>query len=112
MGVTLKLLVERKQAENIQTAQYTVPAGTKAVIDKFTITNTSAGVAYLSVNLIPSSGVANDGNMVLKGRAVSPGETYTCPELVGQVLEAGASISTIASIAASLTISVSGREVV
>ena len=112
MAVTLKLLVPRKHAENAQTVQYTVPAGTKAVIDKFTATNTSAAVASLSVNLVPSGGAAGADNLVLKARAISPGETYTCPEMVGQVLEAGATVSTLASAAAALTISVSGREVV
>lgn len=112
MGVTMKLLVERKQAENAQTAQYTTPVGTKAVIDKFTVTNTSGAVAALSVNLVRSGGAAGNDNLVLKARAVSPGETYTCPEMVGQVLEAGGSISTLASAAAALTISVSGREIV
>lgn len=112
MAVTLKLLVARKHAENAQTAQYTVPAGTKAVIDKFTATNTSANVATLSVNLVPSAGAAASSNLVLQSRSIAPGETYTCPELVGQVLEAGGFISTLASAAASIAISVSGREVV
>jgi hypothetical protein len=42
---------------------------------------------------------------------VVPGETYLCPELVGQELDAGAFISTIASNATALTLRVSGREI-
>jgi hypothetical protein len=112
MTVTLKVLVARKQAELAQTTQYTAPAGTKAVIDKFTVTNTSAAVATLGVNLVASGGAAADLNLILKGRAIAPSETYTCPELVGQALEAGGFISTIASAATALTISVTGREIV
>jgi len=112
MAVTLKLLIPRKHAENAQTVQYTSPAGTKAVIDKFTVTNTSGAVAYLSVNLIASGGAAGTNNLVMQARAVSPGEAYTCPELVGQVLEAGSMISTLASAATALTISAGGREIV
>lgn len=112
MAVTVKNIIPRKQAEAIQTAQYTAPAGTKAIIDKFTVTNTSALVASISVNLIAVGGAAGDGNLVLKTRAIAPGETYTCPEIVSQVLEAGGFISTLASAATSLTISASGREIV
>ena len=112
MSVTMKLLFARKQAEAAQTTQYTVPAGTKCVIDKFTVTNTSAAVATIGVNLVPSAGAAADANLIVKGRSIAPSETYTCPELIGQVLEAGGFISTIASGAAALTISGSGREIV
>jgi hypothetical protein len=110
--VTVKLLVAPKQAAAADTTQYTAPAGTKAIIDKFTITNTTAAVQSISVNL-PSTGVAvGDDNLVLDSKVLAAGETYTCPELVGQVLEAGGFISTIASLAASITIRVSGREIV
>jgi hypothetical protein len=44
-------------------------------------------------------------------RAIAPDETYTSPELVGQALEPGGFISTIASAATSLTIRASGREI-
>ena len=45
----------------------------------------------------------------LKG--VAAGETYTCPEVVGQILEAGGFISTLAGSATSITIMASGREI-
>lgn len=112
MSVTIKLLFQRKQLENVQTTQYTAPSGTKAVIDKFTVTNTSASVAYLSVNLVPYGASDNASNLIVKTRAIAPSETYTCPELIGQVLEAGGAISTLASAASALTTSVSGREIV
>lgn len=112
MSVTVKLLAARKYAEAAQTTQYTVPVGTKTVLDKFTVTNNSATTAALSVNLIPQGGTADNTNLILKTRYVAPNETYTCPELVGQVLETGAFISTLASAATSLTISISGREIV
>lgn len=112
MAVTTKLLFERKQAEAVQTTQYVAPTGTKAVIDKFTVTNTSAAVATLSVNLVSLAAVAGNNNLVIKTRSIAPNETYTCPELIGQVLEPGFFISTIASAANALTLSCSGREIV
>lgn len=110
MAVIPKLLIPAKQAENAQTAQYTATA-VKAIIDKFTVTNTSAGNVAISVNLVAASGSAGASNLILDARTVAPDETYTCPELVGHVLEAGGFISTLASAATSLTIRCSGREI-
>lgn len=111
MAVTVKTLIPAKQAESTQTAQYTA-VNCRAIIDKFTATNTSSGNVTISVNLIASSGSAGNSNLIVDARAIAPNETYTFPELVGQVLEAGSFISTIASAATSLTITASGREIV
>jgi hypothetical protein len=110
MTVTVKVLIAAKQAENLQTTQYTA-TNAKAIIDKFTATNTSAGNVTLSVNLVTSGGSPGVSNLVVDARSIAPDETYTFPELVGQVLDAGGFISTIASAAASLTIRASGREI-
>lgn len=110
MTITVKNIIPSKQAENTQTGQYTA-LNCKAIIDKFTVTNTSASNAAISVNLVASAGAAGDSNLILKQKVVAPGETYTCPELVGQVLESGGFISTLAGAATALTISASGREI-
>ena len=110
MGVLVKTLIASKQAENAQTTQYTA-TNAKAIIDKFTATNTSAANVTLSVNLVTSGGSAGVTNLIVDARAIAPDETYTFPELVGQVLESGGFISTIASAATSLTIRASGREI-
>lgn len=110
MAVTLKVLVPPKQLENTQTSQYTA-TNVKAIIDKATVTNTSASNVTLSVNLVTVSGSAGASNLIIDNRTIVPDETYLCPELIGQVLEAGSFISTIAGAATSLTMRVSGREV-
>lgn len=110
MSVLVKTLIQSKQAENAQTTQYTA-ANCKTIIDKFTATNTSAANVSLSVNLVASGGSPGVSNFVVNARAVAPGETYTFPELVGQVLEPGGFISTIAGAVTSLTIRSSGREI-
>jgi P pilus assembly chaperone PapD len=110
MTVSIKVLIPPKQAENAQTTQYTA-TNCKAIIDKFTITNTSASNVTISVNLVTSGGSPGASNLIMDTRAIAPDETYTCPELVGQALESGSFISTIASSAASLTIRASGREI-
>jgi hypothetical protein len=110
MAVTVKVLVPPKQLESSQTSQYTATA-VKAIIDKATITNTTGSNATVAVNLVTVSGSAGASNLVIQTRTIVPSETYLCPELVGQVLEAGSFISTIAGTASALTIRVSGREV-
>lgn len=110
MTVSIKVLIPPKQAENAQTTQYTA-VNCKAIIDKFTITNTSASNVTISVNLVTSGGSPDASNLIMDTRAIAPDETYTCPELVGQALESGSFISTIASAATSLTIRASGREI-
>lgn len=110
MSVTVKNIIPRKQAEDTQTSQYTAQ-NCKAIIDKFTVTNTTASNVPFSANLVAATFSAGIDNLVLKARSIAPSETYTCPELVGQVLEAGGFISTLAGTAGALTISASGREI-
>jgi hypothetical protein len=110
MAVTARVFVPPKQLENAQTAQYTA-TNVRAIIDKATVTNTSASNVTLSVNLVTVSGSAGASNLIIDNRTIVPDETYLCPELVGQVLEAGGFISTIAGAATSLTMRVSGREI-
>lgn len=110
MTTTVKNIIPRKQAEAVQTAQYTA-TNCKAIIDKFTVTNTTGGAVTIAVNLVASGGAAGASNLVLPAKSIAAGECYTCPELVGQTLESGGFISTIAEAATSLTISASGREI-
>lgn len=111
MVTTVKNIIPAKEAEDVQTTQYTA-VNCRCIIDKFTATNTSAGNESLSVNLVPNAGVAGVDNLIVDARMVAPGETYTFPELVGQVLDSGSLISTIASAPNTLTIRASGREIV
>ena len=110
MTVIVKVLVPPKQMEATQTTQYTA-TNAKAIIDKATVTNTDTVNRTFSVNLVTSGGSAGNANLVIDERTVVPGETYLCQELVGQALESGGFISTIASAATALTIRVSGREI-
>jgi hypothetical protein len=110
MTVIIKVLIPAKQAENAQTTQYTA-TNVKAIIDKFTVTNTSANNVTFSCNLVTVAGTAGASNLIIDTRTIVPDETYTCPELVGQALDVGGFISTIAGAGTSLTIRASGREI-
>lgn len=110
MTVTVRVLVPPLQLQNAQTTQYTA-TNVRAIIDKATVTNTDTVARTFSVNIVTSGGVAGNANLVIDTRSVQPDETYLCPELVGQAIEAGGFISTIASAATALTFRVSGREI-
>lgn len=107
--ITQTELIPAKAAETTLTAQYTA-TDRKAVIHKFTATNTGAGAATLSVYLVSNGGTAGAGNLIVNARSIAAGECYTCPELVLHVLNAGGFISTVAS-AAGVTIRASGVEI-
>ena len=110
MTVIAKEFVPSKVAEAVQTTQYTAPTNFTAIIDKFTATNISAADVAFSVNLVTTGTNASTSNLIVKYKFISPGRTYTFPELTGHVLATGTSISTLSSTAGALTIRVSGRE--
>jgi hypothetical protein len=110
MAVTTKVLIPAKTAENTQTTQYT-SVNVTTVIDKFTATNYTATAATISVNLVTVSGSAGNDNLIVKTKTLQPSETYTFPELVGQVIASGGFISTIAGTATAINIRASGREI-
>lgn len=109
MTVTVKVLVESKQAENAQTTQYT-STSMKTIIDKATVTNTTGSPVTYAVNLVPAGDSAGDDNLIL-AKTIPADSTYTCPELVGHTLDDGDLISTLAGAATSLTIRFSGRQI-
>ena len=110
MTVIVKNIVPGKTVENVQTTQYTATNVT-TIIDKFTATNYSGTAATISVNLVTLAGSAGDSNLITKTKTLQPSEVYTFPELVGQVLNSGSFISTIAGTASAINMRVSGREV-
>lgn len=108
MAVTVQVLIEPKFAESSQTTQYTSDS-LITIIDKFTATNTSVGAYSISVNLVQTGTSASDTNAIVKTRVLLPNETYTFPEIVGQVLGKGDFISTLASTSSVINIRASGR---
>ena len=110
MAVQVKVLVPAKIAEATQTTQYTATNVT-TIIDKFTATNYDTSARTISVNLVTALDTAGNQNLIIKTKTLLPAETYTFPEIVGQVLAPGGYISTIASTGTSINIRSSGREI-
>jgi hypothetical protein len=109
MAVTSKVLIESKTMEAALTTQYTAVNST-AIIDKFTATNVTAANATIDIHLVPAGGAANATNLIVDGRIVAAGETYTFPAIVGHGLASGGFIATTGT-AASLVIRAQGREI-
>lgn len=110
MTVYAKVLIPAKIAESTQTTQYTA-TGVTTIIDKFTATNYSASAATISVNLVTLADTEGNQNLIVKTKSLQPSETYTFPEIVGQILATGGFISTIAGTATAINIRASGREI-
>ena len=109
MTTNAKPLIDAKRAENSTTTQYTA-TNVVAIVDTFTVHNTNVGSITFAVNVVPLGATAGADNIFLN-KSIAPGQTYTCPGIVGQILKAGDFLSTIAGAAASLTIRASGREI-
>lgn len=110
MTIVVNVLIPAKIAEATQTTQYT-SNGVKTIIDKFTATNYSASAATISINLVTSTDTSGNQNLITKTKTLQPSEVYTFPEIVGQVLNAGDFISTIAGTATAINIRASGRQI-
>jgi len=110
MAVYVRVLIPAKTAENVQTTQYTSAAVT-TIVDKFTATNYSATAATLSVNVVAALDNPGNQNLIVKTVSIQPGQTYLFPELVGQVMLPGGTISTIASASSAINIRASGRTI-
>jgi hypothetical protein len=71
---------------------HAAPASTRERICNATLTNDTAAVIVCTVHIVTSGGTANSANKKIASYPLAPGETYTCPELIGRVLEPGDSI--------------------
>lgn len=111
MTVTAKNLIEAKFAQNTDHTEYTAPANTHTIIDKFTATNIDTGAQTISINLVPSGGAVGASNLIIDGKSLSGGVTWDFTEMVSQILNTGDSISVLASAASKMVIRSSGREV-
>jgi hypothetical protein len=107
MAVTPTVIIDPIVAANAQTTQYT-STGATTIIDKYTVRNYGGAATTIAVNLVKVGTAASSTNLIVS-RTIQIGETYTCPELVGHVLEPGDFISTLAGAAASIAMRASGR---
>lgn len=109
MAVNPVVIIDPIVAANAQTTQYTSD-GVTTIIDKYTVRNYGGAGTTIGIYLVKVGTAASTTNLIVS-RNIQVGETYTCPEVVGHVLEPGDFISTIAGAAASIAMRASGRTV-
>ena len=109
MSVSAKPLISAQFAPNAETTMYTA-TGVRTIIDKFVGYNSSLVAATLTVKLVAVGGAASTSNTIVV-KSLAPGETYTFPEIVGNVLDIGGFISVLAMTISVIVMRCSGREV-
>lgn len=110
MAVFPKKIVATQQIAATNATYYTA-TNVYTIIDSAYVCNTTAGAVTVTIDLVDSGGTAGDSERAISARSIAAGETYLCPELVGQILNPGDTIQGLASTATSLTLRVSGREI-
>ena len=109
MAVTVKaIVVDTILPSSLSVAPLYTSSNVTTIIDKFTVTNYSALAATFTVY---TSTNADDSNIIIKEKTLMPKETYTCPEMVGQVINPAGTFNATASAATSINIRVSGRQI-
>ena len=111
MSVTAKPLIQAKYAAAAAATEYTAPASTTAIIDKFTATNTEASARTITVHIVPSGGTAGPSNRITSALSIAAGVSIDLPEMKNHILSPGDFISVLASVASMVVIRASGREV-
>lgn len=110
MAVVAKALVQGQIIPNANTTVYTAPLAVTTILDKVTATNYDSVVREMTISIVPAGGSVSDAYYVAK-HTFQPKETYTWPEIVGQVLNQENFVSIIASNNTGLNVRISGREI-
>jgi hypothetical protein len=75
-----------------------VPANTKRRITSAVVCNSTGVAKTFTAHVIPSGGSAATTNMYISARTIKPGESYTCPELVGRGMNEGGFVQALADV--------------
>lgn len=68
---------------------YTTPTGYKTLVKAMTVTNPTGGVLTLVVKVMQDSALdAGTFRSAIPGQSLASNQTYTCPEMVNQMLNA------------------------
>jgi len=84
-------------------------ATNQTIVQSMNLVNTTGAAVNCNVNIIPNGGTLATSNRIISTKSIAAGETYTCPEAVGMVVQAGGSIE---ALGAGVTIIASGTLVI
>jgi hypothetical protein len=110
MAVVAKALVEGQIIPNTDTTVYTTPLSVTTILDKCTSTNYDSVARIQTVSIVAAGAAVGNAYYVAK-HTFAPYESYTWPEVVGQVLNPLDFVSVISSNATGMNIRISGREI-
>lgn len=111
MTVTAKRLISGAQLTDSAAPYYTAPAVTTAIVRVTQFSNPSNTPSAVTAWVVPAASTPTVANQYLNQLVLSPGETYTSPELSGVVLQAGDSIQAMASVNGTVVVMASGVEI-
>jgi hypothetical protein len=110
MAVVAKALVQGQIIPNSNTTVYTCPLSVTTILDKVTSANYDSVARVQTISIVAAGGSVGDAYYIAK-HTFAPTETYTWPEVVGQILNANDYVSVISSNATGMNIRISGREI-
>ena len=89
---------------------YYTAVNVRTTLDKVTLCNTSAAAVVVTMDAVDNGFSPGVVQRLISARSIAPGETYTCPEIAGHVLNAGDSIQNFASAGLAIKLRMSDRE--
>lgn len=101
--------LSQHQPSTSETTRYTATGITYAILKEVVIANVTGGAVTFDMSLVPSGGTAGVANRLIPNASIDPYTTVIFK--FSQVLEVGDFLSTKASAATSLTVSISGAEI-
>lgn len=111
MSATFTRLVDGEVLSTSVTTGYTVDTGLITQIHKMSFTNTAGARVPVTVYLVPAGETASDTYIIADAHSVDGMKTWSCPDVEGQVLNAGDTIQWKAASANSITAIASGVEI-
>lgn len=109
MAQTFKRLIEGSALSNTTTIYYTATG--KTVIQKVTFVNSDTSPRTVTLYFVPQGSVAGGTNIIVNAGTIFPSETWSPPDAVGHVLEAGGTIQAKISSGTSVNLVASGVEI-
>lgn len=106
MSVRL-IYLYRGQPGTSDTVLYTCPANCEVEIISAVATNVNAAAKYFVVQLVTSEQGEADSYIAVPQTSLDQYESYLCPELIGQVLNAGDYLSALQETASAINLIIS-----
>ena len=107
--ITAKRLVAGSALTAVLATYYTVPAATTTIIKEIWFCNTDTSARTVDAHIVPSAGAAAVANQIFDGLVLQAGETKIYS--LSSVLPSGTFLQVLASVAAVVSINVSGVEI-